>query len=482
MDKIKQMWKSIYYLVYTEGYEILSIDDNEKEIWLTHESKKRVKRFINKTPTHQEVEFDLEKLTDHLDIHIENTGFSFEYLDVYYITDKEIDFTEFNHFKRPRIKYYALSEVSDFQNTTEHIVAKQQIKRANTSPVATYKNKLFNASFIDRFMLKFSPVTYSLVALNVIIWLSLVLVFNHIAQIDLVDFGGLVHFNVVHGEWYRLLTSMFLHADFTHLMMNMFSLIIFGKLIEGALGSIKMFSIYMISGLFAGLLSLSIDTVSISIGASGAIFGLIGAFIVFLFTRKHTNKQFVLQTFIGILIISLLALFMNNVNHFAHLGGFISGAFIMYIIHLWMNQKQAKWYYVAGFIALTLLLIIIIFSRQQHYIYDELTESAMDKGDFGKAEQMITQIKDKHFESDKTYIHSGLIVASNKSLDEAILEWEKGLKVFPDSAKLNYQVALGYRAKNDYDKAKKFIDKAIKIDKNNKHYKALEKEITAFRS
>lgn len=77
---------------------------------------------------------------------------------------------------------------------------------------------------------------------------------------------------------------MFIHANFTHLMMNVFSLIIFGKLIEGALGSIKMFTIYFISGLFAGIVSLSIDTQSISIGASGAIFGLIGAFIVYLFT------------------------------------------------------------------------------------------------------------------------------------------------------------------------------------------------------
>ncbi|WP_239732666.1 MULTISPECIES: rhomboid family intramembrane serine protease [unclassified Mammaliicoccus] len=482
MDKIKQMWKSIYYLVYTEGFNILSINEDESEIWLTHESKKIVKRFIHKTPTHQEVDFDFEKTTDHLSNLIESIGFSFEQLDIYYVTDKEIDFTEFNHYKRPKIRYYALSNVEDFQKVSGHLITKQQIKRSKTSAVTTYKNKLLNASFIDSFMLKFSPVTYILVAINVIVWLSLVLIFNQVAQINLVDYGGLVHFNVVHGEWYRLLTSMFLHANFTHLIMNVFSLIIFGKLIEGALGSVKMFTIYMASGLFAGLVSLSIDTESISIGASGAIFGLIGAFIVYLFTRKNINKQFVLQTFIGIAIISLLALFINNVNHFAHLGGFIGGAILMYIIYRWMEHDKFKLYYIIGFIVLIIILIIVIFSRQQHYIYDELTKNAMNNGDFDSAETMVKQIKEKDFESDETYILSGLIVANKTSLNEAILEWEKGLKVFPKSGQLNYQLALGYRAKDDYDKASKFINQSLKLDKDNKRYKALKKEITAFRS
>ena len=119
-----------------------------------------------------------------------------------------------------------------------------------------------------------------------------------------------------------------------------------------------------------------------------------------------------------------------------------------------MDNDKRKWLYFIGFFVLTIILIIVIFNRQQHYIYDELTKDAMNQGNFNSAEKMITHIKNKHFESDETYILSGLIKANDKSLDEAILEWEKGLKAFlPDSADLNYQLALGYRAKDDYDKA-----------------------------
>ena len=72
---------------------------------------------------------------------------------------------------------------------------------------------------------------------------------NHFSDVKLLDLGGLVHFNVVHGEWYRLITSMFLHFNFEHILMNMLSLFIFGKIVESIVGPLRMLGIYVISGL-----------------------------------------------------------------------------------------------------------------------------------------------------------------------------------------------------------------------------------------
>ena len=85
-------------------------------------------------------------------------------------------------------------------------------------------------------MVKFSPVTYTLIAINVIIWLLMFLILNRFSDFKLLDVGGLVHFNVVHGEWYRLITSIFLHFNFEHILMNMLSLFIFGKIVESIVG------------------------------------------------------------------------------------------------------------------------------------------------------------------------------------------------------------------------------------------------------
>ena len=109
---------------------------------------------------------------------------------------------------------------------------------------------MLNQNPLDKYMAKFSPATYSLITINIVIWLSMILLLNRFSNIKLLDMGGLVHFNVVHGEWYRLITSMFLHFNFEHILMNMLSLFIFGKIVEAIIGPMKMLILYIISGLF----------------------------------------------------------------------------------------------------------------------------------------------------------------------------------------------------------------------------------------
>ena len=91
---------------------------------------------------------------------------------------------------------------------------------------------MLNQNPLDKYMAKFSPATYSLITINIVIWLSMILLLNRFSNIKLLDMGGLVHFNVVHGEWYRLITSMFLHFNFEHILMNMLSLLYLVKLLK----------------------------------------------------------------------------------------------------------------------------------------------------------------------------------------------------------------------------------------------------------
>ncbi|MGV3332150.1 rhomboid family intramembrane serine protease, partial [Streptococcus thoraltensis] len=151
-------------------------------------------------------------------------------------------------------------------------------------------------------MLKFAPVTYSLIAINIVIWLFMFLIINAFTNRSLLDWGGLVHFNVVHGELYRLISSMFIHFNFEHILMNMLSLFIFGKLVEAIVGHWKMLGIYFISGVFGNIVSLALDTNSISVGASGAIFGLIGSLFAIMYISKQYTPKMLLQL-VGVLAI-----------------------------------------------------------------------------------------------------------------------------------------------------------------------------------
>src|SRR5699024_12294845 len=119
----------------------------------------------------------------------------------------------------------------------------------------------------------------------------------------LLDVGGLVHFNVVHGEWHRVISSIFLHYNFEHILMNMLSLFIFGKIVESIVGHWRFLIIYFVSGLFGNFASLSFNTDTVFVGASGAIFVLIGAIFAFMYIVIHFNYKLV-----GELIIFLLFL------------------------------------------------------------------------------------------------------------------------------------------------------------------------------
>ena len=140
-------------------------------------------------------------------------------------------------------------------------------------------------------MQRFTPITYTLILINIVIWLCMILYLNRFSDVKLLEVGGLVHFNVVHGEWYRLISSMFLHFNFEHILMNMLSLFIFGKIVESIIGSWRMLIIYIISGLYGNFVSLSFNTTTISVGASGTIFGLIGSIFVIMYLSKNFNKK-----------------------------------------------------------------------------------------------------------------------------------------------------------------------------------------------
>jgi rhomboid protease GluP len=134
------------------------------------------------------------------------------------------------------------------------------------------------------------------------------------------------------GQWWRLFTSTFIHAGFLHLLMNMYALLYIGSLLEPRLGSIRYTAFYIMSGLLASLTSLAVHDVTISIGASGAIFGLYGVFLALLTTSLIEKKaRSALLSSIGLFVAyNLLAGMKGGIDNAAHIGGLVAGAFFGY--------------------------------------------------------------------------------------------------------------------------------------------------------
>lgn len=178
---------------------------------------------------------------------------------------------------------------------------------------------------------KFIPwVTYAMIGINVLIFLICVLTSDpnqDFYQTFLIAAGGNVRQLVLSGEYYRLITSMFLHGGFSHIACNMFSLYCIGPLVEQVYGKTKYILMYFISGLAGSILSLIfMSNQTVSIGASGAIFGLLGVVLVFAVkTRKQIGKNLLINIVVVILINLFIGFTIPNIDYFAHIGGLIGG-------------------------------------------------------------------------------------------------------------------------------------------------------------
>ncbi|HHT88751.1 MAG TPA: rhomboid family intramembrane serine protease [Clostridiales bacterium] len=153
------------------------------------------------------------------------------------------------------------------------------------------------------------------------------------------------YFVKVDREHYRLLTSMFLHSDFEHLLNNMLVLFFVGDNLERAAGKIKYLVIYFGSGIIAGISSISYNMIKerevLSVGASGAIFGIVGAMVYILLINKGHLEDISSRQIILFTVFSLYGGIANvNIDNAAHIGGFIGG--IILAVILYRRQRKAK--------------------------------------------------------------------------------------------------------------------------------------------
>lgn len=172
-----------------------------------------------------------------------------------------------------------------------------------------------------------APATYVLIAINVIVFLVEIAQgaggFYEVGLSRFVFNFALFGPSVAEGEWYRLVTSGFLHEGIIHIGFNMFLLLLLGRLLEPALGTPRFIVIYFASLLAGSLGALIVDPNALGLGASGAVFGLAGA--VFVIARGRGLEALASQ--IGFLILFNLAFsfIYPNVSIGAHIGGLIGG-------------------------------------------------------------------------------------------------------------------------------------------------------------
>lgn len=214
----------------------------------------------------------------------------------------------------------------------------------------TYKHKDDLNSFLKIFIpRKGQFITAIILDVNILLFILFFISsfqIDFVNHIQLLNWGANRRFEVLNGEWWRLITNIFMHGNFLHLLYNSISLFLVSILLEPILGRVKFLSYYIISGVLASLVSIIYYENTISVGASGAIFGLFGVLIYseFLSSKKQSfNNKFILYYFGGYVLINLIyGLLVPGIDNAAHFGGFVSGLLLGYLNTIIDSEDEFK--------------------------------------------------------------------------------------------------------------------------------------------
>jgi membrane associated rhomboid family serine protease len=151
----------------------------------------------------------------------------------------------------------------------------------------------------------------------------------------LVAYGAKDNTLILQGQYWRFITPIFLHVNVLHIGLNMLNLVVLGVFLERLFGHLRFLLIYLITGIIAVVASFYFAPQEISVGASGAIFGLVGAYSVFVLVHRQAFPRGGIPALFWLLVIIALNLsigfFVSNVDNYAHLGGLLSGCLLGWI-------------------------------------------------------------------------------------------------------------------------------------------------------
>lgn len=365
--------KLLHYFITEKSYNPIVLHGAKNEIWLENleEDYKIVRIVSNYIHNDEQFEFDIFR-TKQIVKRIKKKTFSLNLntLSIFINLGENVHF-DANNFQDNLIAVDVkeIKDLDKYQSITKYfpdITANTDFKEdglnlfIKLTKEINEKNRDENIKAEDVFSQKKPIVTYTLIGLNVIIFL-LMYIFGNGSEdvITLIRFGASVPDFIKAGEYYRLITSAFLHIGLLHLIFNNYALYIIGSQLESFLGKPKFLTVYLVSALCGNLMSL-LFTTGISAGASGAIFGLLGSLLYFGYHYRVYLGNLIHSQVIPVIILNLVIGFITpGIDNAAHIGGLIGGMLIT--MALGLKYKSNKSDRINGIILTTIFIGFLIY-------------------------------------------------------------------------------------------------------------------------
>lgn len=360
--------KILHYFITEEDYKPIIINGVDGEIWLENMQSDLKLIRINSNYIHNEEQLkndtfkakaimkSIKKSTLSFKMNMLNllmdTGEAVKLIDNKNIETIKVE--KINDFKKNKVVEEFFPKVKDAV-LNEEMDPTEFFKLTEDMNQTTIKNEKKLAKI---FSPKKPVISYLLIVLNIMIFIYMTL-YDQNNRLFYELANNYVY--VQNGEIHRLLTSMFLHADIMHIAFNMYALYLLGPIVERYYGKIRFILIYFISGILGSLFScVFMISSTFAIGASGAIFGLLGSIAYFTYYYRATLQGLLRSQILPVILINLgLGLIIPGIDVSAHIGGLIGG--ILTSMAIGIGDKGRKTDQINGTVVILVMIGFMLY-------------------------------------------------------------------------------------------------------------------------
>lgn len=362
----------VHYFITEKNYNPVILHGIEDEIWLENmDNDYKIVRIVSHYIHNEEqLNYDRFKL-DRITKNLKKRTFSLKMpvISIYTNLSEDITLPE-----QKDVLSVNIGNVKEIQNKDLTEVFPDIVKKTNHKEKGidlfmkisedinknTYKKSLK----VDKIFSKKLPIiTYAIMIICLILFIAMYIFGNGSQDAQtLLKFGA--NWDVLTKsspkEYYRLLTSTFLHIGFIHIIVNMYSLYVIGPQVESFFGKLKYLFIYLFSGICGSMLSLAFTHNTIGAGANGAIFGLLGSLLYFGYYYRAYLGNVVKSQIVPIILLNLaIGFILTGIDNAAHIGGLVGG--IVASMAVGIPDKSTKFEKINGLVILIIYFAFLVY-------------------------------------------------------------------------------------------------------------------------
>ncbi|NQD67466.1 rhomboid family intramembrane serine protease [Bacillus haikouensis] len=298
----------------------------------------------------------------------------------------------------------------------------------------------------------------------------------------LIEFGAKYNPLIIEGEWWRLVTPIFLHIGMLHLLMNTLALYYLGTAVEKIYGRSRFVFVYMVSGI-TGSFASYLFTANLSAGASGAIFGCFGALLYFGVLYPKIFFRTMGTNIIAVILLNLAFGFtIPGIDNAGHLGGLAGGFLAAGIVSVPGVFRPIRQLLV---LTVTVLLVGIVYVDDQHAAPSDwdintvngVAQEKISDGEWAEAEELLKEVVKKGTPNAETYFYLSYVEIKLNKTEAAKANLMSAIEKRNDFHEAHYNFALMLTDDGKREEALTHAEKAYKLNPEEEKYKNLVKEL-----